>query len=291
MSVVASTASVGWDDLQGLVVDCQTADFYHHASPQVCVSFLLVGTTRVEWKRRGRFTRYVSEPGALTVIPPGDDHEFLTDRRTRTLNWKIGPDRLRSIADREWEPRGQSVEVRESFNIRDAEFWALGQRLAALMLSPVAGSRLYAESLDTQIALHLLWNFSSLPRQNETPAERLSDARLRRVIDFIHCSLGNEISLGELAALADLSPNYFLSAFRQATGKTPHRYLTERRVAKACELLHDPHRPIVDVALAVGFSSQSHLTTVFRRFMNTTPAAYREDVLGWRRPAGAPGPE
>jgi AraC family transcriptional regulator len=99
------------------------------------------------------------------------------------------------------------------------------------------------------------------------------------VVDYIRSSLGDEISLGALAELASLSPNYFLSAFRRATGKTPHRYLTEQRIAKACELLHHPHRSIVDVSLAVGFSSQSHLTAVFHRFLKTTPAAYREEVL------------
>jgi AraC family transcriptional regulator len=55
------------------------------------------------------------------------------------------------------------------------------------------------------------------------------------------------------------------------------------RVARACELLHDPRRPITDVSLAVGFSSQSHLTEVFRRTMKTTPAAYRREVLGLNR--------
>ena len=125
-----------------------------------------------------------------------------------------------------------------------------------------------------------LWNYSSLPRQDQERAERLTDPRLRRVVDYIRSSLGNEISLGALAELAGLSPNYFLSAFRRSTGKTPHRYLTEQRVAKACELLHNPHCSIVDVSLAVGFSSQSHLTTVFRRVLKTTPATYREEVLG-----------
>ena len=67
-------------------------------------------------------------------------------------------------------------------------------------------------------------------------------------------------------------------------GQTPHRYLTKLRIAKACELLHDPYQSIVDISLAVGFSSQSHLTTVFRRFVKTTPAAYREAVLGIRDP-------
>ncbi|MBV8311428.1 MAG: helix-turn-helix transcriptional regulator [Planctomycetaceae bacterium] len=80
--------------------------------------------------------------------------------------------------------------------------------------------------------------------------------------------------------MAGLSPNYFLSAFKKATGKTPHLFLTEKRVAKACELLSNPQLSIVNVALAVGFSSQSHFTTVFGRFMKTTPACYRAHILG-----------
>ena len=98
-------------------------------------------------------------------------------------------------------------------------------------------------------------------------------------------NLGDDVSLDALAGIAGLSPNYFLSAFRQATGLTPHRYVTELRIARACELLHDPHRAITDVSLAVGFSSQSHMTEVFRRTMNTTPAAYRKEVLGLTREA------
>jgi AraC family transcriptional regulator len=280
MHVVASTHSAGWTEVQALIVECQLAHLHHHSSRLHIVAFLLSGTTQVEWQRGGRFTRYLSEPGSLTIIPARNDHFFRTDRRVRALVWMIDPDWLQSIAKQEWKPGWPPVEILEAFNSRDAEFWTLGQRLAAQMLAPIPGSRLYAEALNTQLALHLLWNYSSLPRQHEAGTERLSDPRLRRVIEYIHCSVGNEISLGELAELADLSPNYFISAFKQATGKTPHRYLTEQRVAKACELLHNPHRSIVDVALAVGFATQSHLTTVFRRFMRTTPAAYRENILG-----------
>jgi AraC family transcriptional regulator len=285
-SVVASTWEAGWDEVQALIVEGQLSQVYRHSSPQHVVAFLLSGTARVEWTRAGRFTRYLSEPGSLTIIPAGGQHEFRTDRRIRTLIWMIDPARLEAIAEQEWAAGGPPLEILEAFNHRDAEFWTLGQRLSAQMLSPLPGSRLYAEALDTQLAIHLLWNHSSLPRSGDK-AERLTDPRLRRVVDYIQSSLGNEISLAELAELAELSPNYFLSAFRRAMGKTPHRYLTEQRVARACELLQNPHRSIVDVSLAVGFSSQSHLTTVFRRLLRTTPAAYREEVLGVCDPAGA----
>jgi AraC family transcriptional regulator len=110
--------------------------------------------------------------------------------------------------------------------------------------------------------------------------ERLSDPRLRRVIDYLDVSLASEISLRDLADLAGLSPNYFLNAFKKATGKTPHRLLTEKRVAKACDLLRNPQIPIAHVALDVGYSSQRHLTTVFRRLKKTTPALFRAQVLG-----------
>ncbi len=282
LAVAASSASLGWRHVPAMVVDCRLPEFFHHRSWRNTLAFLLGGTTQVEWKRGGRFTRFVSEPGSLTIIPAGDDHHFRTDRQVRLLLWMADPAWLQSIADQEWKPRGSKVALQEFCNNRDAELWALGHRLAARMLAPIAGSRLYAESLNTQLALHLLWNHSSLPNQSEERPTGRTDPRLSRVIDYIHASLARDISLGELADVAGLSPNYFLSAFKRATGKTPHRYLTEKRIDKACELLHNPHFSIVAVSLAVGYSSQSHLTTVFRRVMQTTPAAYREEVLGGR---------
>jgi AraC family transcriptional regulator len=286
ISITASTVAAGWRNVVGFIVEGHLADFYRSMVPDTVVAFHLSAVTRVEWKRRRRYTRFLSEAGSLTIIPAGAENEFRTDRWSRWLLWVIDGDRLQSLAEKEWEPHGSPVEIVEAFNNRGAELWTLGQRLAERICSPLPGSRLYAESLSTQMAIHLLWNHSSLTRPDGAAIERLTDLRLRRVVDFIHASLGNEISLGELAEVAGLSPNYFLSAFRKATGKTPHRYLTEQRIARACELLHNPHCSLVDVSLDVGFSSQSHMTTVFRRFMKTTPAAYREDVLGLRPDSG-----
>jgi AraC family transcriptional regulator len=284
VTIAASTQAAGWDPVLASIVDGRWPEFGPFAPSRTVVSFLLSGTTTVEWKRKGRLTRYLSEPGSLTIVPAGEDHQFRTDRLTRSLLWEIEPSRLQEMAEQSWGPRAPKLEIEEGFKSRDAEFWSLGRRLAALILAPMPGAQLYAESLDTQIALHLLWNHSSLTHRDQMKEEPLTDARLRRVIDFIHASLGNEISLNELADIAGLSPNYFLGAFKKATGKTPHRYLTEERVAKARVLLENPHHSLVSVALAVGFSSQSHLTTVFRKFLRTTPAAYRDEVLGLQHP-------
>lgn len=121
------------------------------------------------------------------------------------------------------------------------------------------------------------------------------DPRLRRVIDHVDRRLaaGKEISLADLARVAGLSPHHLAHVFRRATGSSPYRYVIERRVARAAELLIDPSRSICQVAYEVGFSSQSHLTYVFRRYYRTTPAAYRRShrQSGPKRPGLEPGCE
>ena len=167
--------------MDALIADCRPADRYRHSSPLHVVAFHLDGTTRVEWRRGSRLTRFASEPGSLTIIPAGGDHWFRSDRPARALFWMIDPAQLRSIAEQEWgEP---TVEILEACNVRDAEFWALDRQLAARMLSPIPGSRPCAEALDTLLALHLLWNHSTLPRRDDGWAERPADPRLRPVVD------------------------------------------------------------------------------------------------------------
>jgi AraC family transcriptional regulator len=281
MSVVATTQAVGWEHIHGVITVGRLDGFFDYSAPFHSVAFNLRGATTVEWKRGTRFTRFQAQPGELLITPSGEGNSICLHQPNEAFSCCLSPNRLQSLAEQEWETHGNTIEIVAGYN-RDAELWRLGQRLAARLRSPIPGSRLFAETLVTQIAINLLWSYSSLPRQGHTREEKLADRRLRRVIDYLHGSFGAEISLDGLALVAGLSPNYFLHAFKQATGRTPHRYLTELRIAQACELLENPHRSIVEISLAVGFSSQSHFTTVFRRFKKTTPAAYREEVLGLR---------
>ncbi|MGP0062208.1 MAG: helix-turn-helix domain-containing protein [Isosphaeraceae bacterium] len=288
MSVVASTRALGWEEIHGAITEGRLDDFFDYSAPFHIVTFNLKGAPTVEWRRGARFSRFQAHPGDLLVTPSGAGHSIRQPDPNEAFSCCLRPDRLQALAEQEWNPRGASIEIAESFN-RDVALWTLGHRLAARLRSPIPGSRLFAESLVTQIAIELLWNYSSLPRPSPTSVEMLTDPRLRRVIEYLHGSYGQEISLDGLAAVAGLSPNYFLHAFKQSTGKTPHRYLTELRIARARQLLEDPHRSIADISLAVGFSSQSHLTTVFRRFLKTTPAAYRQEVLGLHPEAAGAG--
>jgi AraC family transcriptional regulator len=281
-SILGSSAALGWSSVHGVVLAGHIEEFFDFAAPFPIVMFVLEGAARLDWSRGNRYSRVGVKAGDVLVAPPRDCNRLRTNLAIRLLCCLISRERLDAIAAQEWAPGRSPFEIVESLNRSDAELWNLGRRLACQILTPIDGSRLYAETLQTQIALYLLWNHSSIARPGEN-SEALADQRLRPVIEYIRENLTDDVSLETLARVAGLSPNYFLNAFREVTGRTPHRYVTELRVARACELLHDPHRPITEVSLAVGFSSQSHLTEVFRRTMKTTPAAYRREVLGLAR--------
>jgi AraC family transcriptional regulator len=79
-----------------------------------------------------------------------------------------------------------------------------------------------------------------------------------------------------MAAEVELSPLYLVRAFRAAVGQSPHQYVVSRRVEHARRLLSGTATPIADIALAAGFSSQSHLSNWFRRIVGVSPAVYRK---------------
>jgi AraC-like DNA-binding protein len=143
-----------------------------------------------------------------------------------------------------------------------------------------------ADALRLAIAVRLL-GLNSATRQSARRAGAATDEccerqvrtlqkwRLKRVVDYIDEHLSERITLSDLASIAGLSRMHFASQFRMATGLRPHEFLLRRRIRRAEELLFHSSMQIIQIALAVGFQSQAHFTTVFKRFVGYTPNQWR----------------
>jgi AraC family transcriptional regulator len=110
---------------------------------------------------------------------------------------------------------------------------------------------------------------------NRRPIQALQKWRLKRVIEYVDTNLSNKVTLLDLAAVAGLSRMHFASQFRVATGLRPHEFLLRRRIRRSRELLRNTPTTIVEIALTVGFQTQAHFTTVFKRFAGCTPRQWR----------------
>jgi AraC family transcriptional regulator len=115
--------------------------------------------------------------------------------------------------------------------------------------------------------------------------------RMKRVTDHVDAHLSRRITLANMAAAAGLTRMHFAAQFRAATGMRPHDFVLQRRIERAQELLRNPELALVDVALSVGFQTQAHFTTVFKRLAGGTPHRWRRLALGHPAPEYASAPD
>lgn len=107
------------------------------------------------------------------------------------------------------------------------------------------------------------------------PVAPLPKWRYRRVERYIDDHLEDRIMLADMARTVGLTRMHFAAQFRVATGVRPHEFLLQRRIAHACTFLRNENFSLVEIALRVGFQSQAHFTTVFKRIVGETPNRWR----------------
>jgi len=103
----------------------------------------------------------------------------------------------------------------------------------------------------------------------------LTPGTLRRIREHIEANLEADIDLEVLADIAGLSRCHFARAFKQSAGVTPHSYLMYRRLGRAQRLLAETDLSLAEIALATGFSDQSHFSRRFRELLDVSPSAFR----------------
>lgn len=103
----------------------------------------------------------------------------------------------------------------------------------------------------------------------------LADPRLQKAVALMHRDAARPLGLRELAREAAMSRSSFADLFREKTGMPPIEYLARWRMLTAGNLLQNTDRPIVDIALSVGYESDISFARAFKREFGTTPATYR----------------
>lgn len=127
------------------------------------------------------------------------------------------------------------------------------------------------------------------PGAARTPVAGKSDRQaLEAIREYVAAHLDGDLTLAALARRAGMSTSCFSRWFRDQAGVTPHAFVVAARVDGAKELLRASDLTPLEVALAVGFSSQSCLNVAFRRRTGMTPTDYRRQVSTKTKDVSAP---
>lgn len=160
------------------------------------------------------------------------------------------------------------------------------ERILMLFLEEVRsgglGGELYAQSLATALAVHLLREHSSIGDRDRRELARepggLSPRAMKRAMDYVGDNLASDLSLEEVAKAAHLSPRHFSRQFRSSTCLSPHQYVIRERVERAKRLLLNTDLSVGEVALSCGFSHQGHLSRHFVRLTGAPPSRFRPET-------------
>jgi len=258
--------------------------------------FLSLGTGRIVRESGGERVAHELNPGFVALVPSGTPVQWTWPSRISFSVLILQSAFVERVAAEVFglEPAHFRLPLTERAN--DTVVTNIAGVLAREVVRAEPGSRLYAESLANILAVHLLRHYAvcadgSTLESCAMPAEALGESippdadartpvRPRAVADalrFIHANYARDLTLSAIAEAVHLSPFHLARLFKQALGVAPHQYLIQVRVNNARSLLTagSGERSLAEVASAVGFADQSHLTRHFKRIVGVTPRQFR----------------
>src|SRR5262245_36342615 len=221
--------------------------------------------------------RHLPPPaGAISLLPAGAPSRWRSSGRRDWLHIYLEAGLVARVAAEAFDldPARLTVPPLDALDLPHLRA-AMGAVDAELTAGGVGGS-LASESLANVLAVHLIRHVLA-PRRSERGRDgALPRGRLRAVVAYIEEHLDASPSLGQMAAVARLSPYHFARQFKAATGLPPHQYVILRRVERAKHLLQaGTDLSLAEVAAHAGFSDQSQFSHHFKRLVGVTPRRFR----------------
>ncbi|MEW6736608.1 MAG: AraC family transcriptional regulator [Acidobacteriota bacterium] len=229
-----------------------------HTHKHAYFCLVLDGTFTEQYENKKRFCG----PSTIIFHPSGELHsDQFGIAGGRCFNFQTGNSWLARIRD-------YSRIFESPSEYRGGKLVQLATRLYREFRLFDTVSPLAIESLALEIIV-------AASRQAEKGSATSSPNRLKRVREFLQENFSERLTLDQIAKSVDIHPVHLARIFRANYGCTVGEYLRHLRIDAAVRELASSNTPIIDIAFSVGFSSQSHFSTTFKRLIGMTPVEYR----------------
>lgn len=221
---------------------------------------------------------FTYQHGDVDLITAGQSDRWTEESAARSVVVRFSPLLLeRAADDLGLGPKHAALQTRHQ--LRDPQLAHIAWALEAEREAGSPNGQLYAESLGTAMALQLLSRYARMDQATAGKAPAgMSTHQQRRVLEHIEAHMDGDLSLTALAAVAFSSVSHFKVLFRRTMGMPVHEYVMRRKVERARELLLRGDMSAAQVALASGFSHQSHMARQMRKTLGLTPGMLRKQL-------------
>lgn len=234
-----------------------------------------IGGSRAISRRFGNRWTQGAGPGTATLMPAETEAVFEIDGTVDVLQLYLSPSVVEDCA-RTTLQRPDRLILRSPFAVVDPVITGLAHMALGNPPSAFVTSPLVRDQAAQMLAAHLIVAYGTGSGGSGRSVGKLTPRQFDAVRSRIDDRLNETLRLADLATAAGLSPYHFSRAFKASTGRSPYRFVQERRIDRAKTLLLTTDWPIAAIALECGFSSQSHLTYAFRLATRTTPKRWRD---------------
>lgn len=229
----------------------------NHSHREAHITFLIEGAFLERYSSSAMMCR----PGAVRFLPAGELHSNEIESELRCLEIVTGQAFLDQLA-------GQSVVPRKPAQINGLTATWLANRLYAELSREDQASSIAIEGLVLAI-------LAEIARAETRPNSMLVPAWLKQATEIVESRFLERLSLAEIAAEVGVHYVHLSRQFHKYNRCTVGELIRRRRVQYASHLLAHSQTPLAEIALICGFSDQSHLSFLFKRYMGLSPSKFR----------------
>ena len=208
-------------------------------------------------------------PGALVVVNPGTLHEERSDAKA--------PLRLIFLAIRDFAVPGLPAGClsQEKYRVLSCGEYRYKMDIYLRELLQETSSQIeFYQEISQGLVSALLVLVMRLIRINPEDEAALSQ-ECQKIKEYLDQNFTSPITLDSLSETVYISKHYLSHLFKEQTGVSPIKYLTSKRMEKACELLSETELPVSEVSKAVGYEHPLYFSQVFKRIYGISPVKYR----------------
>lgn len=207
----------------------------------------------------------------VALVPARQVHSTQWNPLAQATTILVRPAFLRELLRSEGR---MSPDLTANYASIDPFMWHMARSIEIQMHTRRKLEKSFIDSIAMVVGHHLLSNYAETPYQAGLMGG-LSAYKVRSATEYVREHYQEDIGFKDIAEHLKMSPFHFARMFKHSTGESPHRFIMRCRIDIAKKLLIEGDRGIADIALDVGYKSQSYFTTRFAQFVGATPAAFR----------------